>query len=129
MGKLRSPLEGDVFRWFKAAMWTRPQTGCVSCSRRRSRALEGISGVQLTERRNFLTAKSGPAQWAAWGPQWRLRVPWKWHLPGPSSGGLCDGWIPEASAEPSNIPEGRGDRKEQVNVAMGPGSEAQLTVP
>lgn len=48
----------------------------------RSRALEGMSGgsVQLTERRNFLTTQSGPAQWAAWVPQWRLRVPWKWHL-------------------------------------------------
>lgn len=29
VGKLRNPLEGDVFRWFKAARWTRPQTGCV----------------------------------------------------------------------------------------------------
>lgn len=73
--------------------------------------------------------KSGPAQWAAWGPQWRLRVPCKWHLPGPSPGGLSDGWVPEASAEPNNIPEGKGDRKEQVKAAMGPGSEAQLTVP
>lgn len=48
---------------------------------------------------------------------------------GPNSSDLSDGWVSEASAQPYNIPIGRGDRKEQVRMVLGLRPQALLTVP
>lgn len=69
MGKLRSPAAGGRLQMVQGRHVDKAPDRLCRAPEGRSRALEGMSGggVQLTERRNFLTAQSGPAQWAAWG--------------------------------------------------------------
>lgn len=90
----------------------------------RDRTPECVGVTALASQGQLSDVQSGPAR----DPWRRLRAPWRgW--PGPAQVASLTPRAPEPLPSPTASPVGRGDGKEQVREATGPGAQAVLTVP